>query len=296
MERRFTSYYDTAITAGDLELAPGESVTFSVQPEEGLEAGSYNSPLSIGGKIDPSSRQFIYAQVNLTYSVEPGGGDSGSSGGGSGNGGHTIWLPRPEHGRVTVSPSSAAKGSVVTLTVTADTGFALKTLTVTDGQGNQLKLDDKGNGKYTFTMPGSQVEISASFQEIAAQPESLPFADVAETAWYYDGVAYVYEKGLMTGTSAAAFSPNLTTSRSMVAAILWRLAGSPAADDPVDFADVAQGQWYTDAIRWAASEGIVGGYGDGTFGADDGSTLSPQGQATRAEAAVLLMRWQEALS
>nr|WP_191397673.1 S-layer homology domain-containing protein [Flavonifractor sp. An306] len=242
----------------------------------------------------------------------------------------------------------------MTVTATPDEGYQLDTLTVTDSQGNRLKLTDQGGGKFTFIMPGSQVKVEASFVLIPQepdQPEPLPFADVDETAWYYDGVAYVYEKGLMTGTGETTFNPDGATSRAMLAAILWRLEGSPVVNYAMDFADVEEGQWYTEAIRWAASEGIVTGYGDGAFGTNDsitreqfavmlyryagaqpasgtlstfrdgtavsdwaaeamgwaveaglitgtgdGSTLTPQGQATRAQAAVLLMRWQEALS
>ena len=209
-----------------------------------------------------------------------------SSGGGGGGAAHTIWLPKPEHGTVSASPSGASKGDTVTLTITADTGYELNNLTVTDGEGNKVELTDQGSGRYTFIMPGSQVEISASFREIAQQPDALPFIDVAETAWYVDGVRYVYERGLMTGTSSNTFSPEATTSRAMLAAILWRAAGSPVVDYAMDFADVEQGQWYTEAIRWAASEGIVGGYGEGTFGTND--------PITREQLAVMLWRYAQA--
>ena len=89
----------------------------------------------------------------------------------------------------------------------------------------------------------------------------------------------------MTGTGDTTFAPDVTTSRSMIAAILWRQAGSPAANDAVDFSDVAQGQWYSEAVRWAASEGIVGGYGDGAFGTDD--------PITREQLAVMLYRFAQ---
>ena len=115
-------------------------------------------------------------------------------------------------------------------------------------------------------MPAGRVEIEVSFREIAVE---LPFTDVPEDAWYADAAAYVYEHGLMAGTSATAFSPDATTSRSMIATILWRMAGSPVVNFGLDYTDVVQGQWYSKAIRWVASEGIVGGYGNGLFGTND---------------------------
>lgn len=199
-------------------------------------------------------------------------------------------LPDTDHGSVSVSPRNAAKGSTVTVTARPDEGYTLKKLTVTDSRGNALDLTGQSDGTYTFTMPAGGVTVKAVFAPVQAEepqpePEALPFADVPEDAWYADAVAYVYEQGLMTGTGDTTFAPDVTTSRSMIAAILWRQAGSPAADDAVDFSDVAQGQWYSEAVRWAASEGIVGGYGDGAFGTDD--------PITREQFAVMLYRFAQ---
>ena len=180
----------------------------------------------------------------------------------------------------------------------------------------------------------------------------LPFTDVPEGAWYEDAAAYVYKHGLMAGTSATTFAPDVTTSRAMIATILWRMAGSPVVNYARTYTDVAQGQWYSEAVHWATSEGVVTGYGNGLFGTNDpitreqfatmlwryaqtegydvsiggdtnilsykdfadlreyaipamqwacgagvitgtgdGSALAPQGQATRAQAAVMLMRF-----
>ena len=186
------------------------------------------------------------------------------------------------------------------------------------------------------------------------EPVELPFTDVPEGAWYEDAAAYVYKHGLMAGTSATTFAPDVTTSRAMIATILWRMAGSPVVNYAMNYTDVAQGQWCSEAIRWATSEGVVTGYGNGLFGTNDpitreqlatmlwryaqtegydvsigedtnilsytdvanlseyaipamqwavgagiingtgdGSTLTPQGQATRAQAAVMLQRFCE---
>ena len=355
-----TQPVDTAsFTVGALsgaELAVGQTAAFTVRPKTGLAPGTYSETLALAGQ---SGTYSVGADVALRFVVEQrGGGSSGgsSSGGGGGTPTYSATVTEADHGTVTVSPKNAAKGSTVTITVMPEQGYQLDTLTVTDSQGNQLKLTGQGEGKFTFTMPGGPVTVQAVFAPIPEEPEQpLPFTDVDETAWYYDGVRYVYEKGLMTGTSAAAFSPGTTTSRSMVAAILWRMAGSPQVDYVMDYADVEQGQWYSEAVRWAASESIVGGYGNGLFGTNDpitreqlavmlyrfaqkqgydvsvgentnilsytdaaqvsewaipalqwacggglitgtgdGSTLTPQGDTTRAEGAVLLMRFCEA--
>ena len=165
-------------------------------------------------------------------------------------------------GKVGVSPSRAPIGMSVTLTVQPQEGYRLESLTAVDASGKALDLRDRGDGRYTFTMPASAVTITASFQGGEA-PAGLPFTDVVSGSWYYDSVAYVYEKGLMGGTGDGLFAPDLTTTRGMIVTILYRLAGSPAATAAAGFVDVAAGAWYADAVNWANANGIVTGYGDG---------------------------------
>ena len=213
----------------------------------------------------------------------------------------TASVAETDHGTVTLSPRRAAKGETVTVTATPDAGYVLSSLTLTDAGGNPLALTNEGDGTYTFTMPGSNVTVEARFRPVQTQtpepepeplpfsdvePEPLPFSDVAESAWYADAVAYVYEAGLMTGTGEGTFSPDAAASRSMVAAILWRMAGSPVVNYAMDFTDVPQGQWYSEAVRWAASEGVVTGCGDGTFGTD--------APVTREQLAAMLYRFAQA--
>lgn len=336
-------------------LAAGETATVTVQPKTGLGVGAYDETLAISGTYSVRADVALRFLVARQPSLGDGSGSGGTSGGGSGTPTYSIDLPsRFTGGRVELSPRYAEKGEAVTLTATPDEGYELASLTVADSRGNRLDLTNQGGGKYTFTMPGGRVTVSASFRPVQTHPEALPFADMSQDAWYTDAVRYVYEKGLMTGTSATAFSPNMTTSRSMLAAILWRMAGSPSVGYAMDFSDVGGGQWYTEAVRWTASEGIVTGYGNGAFGtndpitreqlavmlyrfaqkqgydvsigestnilsytdaakvaeyaipamqwavgagiingAGDGSTLAPQGKATRAEAATMLMRFCE---
>lgn len=190
-----------------------------------------------------------------------------------------------ENGSIKVSPSKAEKGDTVTITVTPDEGYALDELAVYDEDGNEVDLKDKGDGKFTFEMPKGDVEIEVSFAQIEDEAPKANFADVPSDAWYAEAVQYVYENGLMTGTSDNAFSPDLTSSRAMIVTILWRMAGSPAVNYAMDFADVPADQWYSEAIRWATSEGIVGGYGNGSFGTGD--------PITREQFAVMLYRFAQ---
>lgn len=196
---------------------------------------------------------------------------------------YPIIVEPSENGKVTANRSSASAGVTVTLTVVPDDGYRLADLTVTDRSGKAIALTALGEGRYSFAMPSSAATVKAAFA--AAAPGDLPFIDVPTGAWYEEGVRYVYENGLMTGTSDTIFAPNVTTSRAMIATILWRMAGSPVVNYAMDFSDVAQGQWYSEAIRWAASEGIVTGYGNGTFGPND--------PITREQMATMLYRYAQ---
>ena len=194
---------------------------------------------------------------------------------------YAVTAPDVENGTVRVSPSRASRGTTVTITVTPDEGYELESLTVLDSRDNEIALTDKGDGKYTFTMPSGRVTVEASFAEIA--PEPLPFGDVDDGDWFADAVRFVYENGMMNGVSETDFAPHAATSRSMIVTILYRLEGEPVVDYAMDFTDVAGDAYYAEAVRWAASEGIVGGYGGGLFGSDDA--------VTREQLAVILYRY-----
>ena len=194
---------------------------------------------------------------------------------------YAVTAPDAENGTVRVSPSRASRGTTVTITVTPDEGYELESLTVLDSRDNEIALTDKGDGKYTFTMPSGRVTVEASFAEIA--PEPLPFGDVDDGDWFADAVRFVYENGMMNGVSETSFAPHAATSRSMIVTILYRLEGEPVVDYAMDFTDVAGDAYYAEAVRWAASEGIVGGYGGGLFGSEDA--------VTREQLAAILYRY-----
>lgn len=192
-----------------------------------------------------------------------------SSGGGSGGSAtYTVSVDSGRHGDVTVSHKSASKGTTVTITVKPDEGYELDELTVTDKDGDSIKLKDKGDGRFTFTMPASKVTVEAVFTALEQEEEQPLFSDVAEDDWYYDAVAYVAENGIMSGTDGSRFSPNGTLTRAMLSQILYAMEDKPAVSGAATFSDVAAGAWYSDAVNWTAAQGIVAGMGENSFAPD----------------------------
>lgn len=185
------------------------------------------------------------------------------------------------HGTVTASHRSAESGEAVTLTVKPESGYVLETLTVSGRDGRTLSLTDKGDGRYTFTMPDGAVEVTVRFRPDGADT----FRDVPDGAWYADAVRWAVEQGVTTGTSALLFSPDLTCTRAQMAAFLFRLAGESAADGAPPYTDVKAGAWYASAVRWAAGSGIVTGTSAAMF--------DPDGTLTRAQAVTMLYRYMQ---
>ena len=208
-----------------------------------------------------------------------------SSGGGPSSGvffpSYPVTIPgKTENGTVTVSTKNATSGSTVTITVKPDDGFKLDELTVIDKNGNELKLTDKGNGKYTFTMPASKVEINASFVK---KVEISPFSDVSTSAYYYKAVKWAQKKGITGGIGNGLFGPNQPCTRAQIVTFLWRAAGSPVVNYAMNMSDVPEGSYYAEAVRWALSEGITTGTTENTF--------SPDSECTRAQAVAFLFRY-----
>ena len=208
-----------------------------------------------------------------------------SSGGGFSSGSFFPSYPvntpdKTENGTVTVSTKNATSGSTVTITVKPDDGFKLDELTVIDKNGNELKLTDKGNGKYTFTMPASKVEVNAAFVK---EVETSPFSDVSTSAYYYEAVKWAQEKGITGGIGNGLFGPNQPCTRAQIVTFLWRAAGSPVVNYAMNMSDVPEGSYYAEAVRWALSEGIATG--------TTGNTFSPDSECTRAQAVAFLFRY-----
>ena len=199
---------------------------------------------------------------------------------------YKITIGDMENGTVTADPAAAKAGATVTLTATPDEGYALGTITVTDRFGDAVKVTENADGTYTFTMPNGQVTVKATFVETEEPAPAEPFPDVDENDWFYDEVVYVYENGLMNGVENNQFAPNTATNRAMLATILYRLAGEPAVSGDLPFTDVESGTWYTDAVLWAAQNGIVNGLGENTF--------APMNTLTREQLVTMLYRYAEA--
>ena len=197
---------------------------------------------------------------------------------------YAVSAPAAENGTVTVSPKNASAGSTVTITVKPDSGYVLETISVTDKNGNDLKLTNKGNGKYTFTMPGSKVTVSASFME----DNSLLnfFYDVPNDAYYYEAVKWAAENGITGGVGNSLFAPNQPCTRAQIVTFLWRAAGSPEPKNMSNFSDVPADSYYAKAVAWAVENGITTGTGDGEFG--------PDATCTRAQSVTFLFRASKA--
>ena len=215
------------------------------------------------------SDTYTAASTSCTVSVtRKSSGSSSSSSGSSGS--YAVSAPSTKNGDVTVSPKNASKGDRVTITVTPDKGYELDSLTVKDASGNKLKLTDKGNGKYTFTMPGSKVTVSAEFVE--EQAASI-FADVPADAYYAKAVEWAVKKGITNGKANGLFGSNDPCTRGQIVTFLWRAAGSPAPKGTVKVpSDVLPGSYCYDAVAWALENDITNGLADGTFGVNNTCT------------------------
>lgn len=253
-----------------------------------------NAPTKAGYTFTGWSGTDLTGENNMTVTIEKGSiGDRSytahwrynGGGGSSSSPSYPVSVPdKPDHGSVTVSPKNASKGSTVTITVKPDSGYVLETIFVTDKNGNDLKLTDKGNGKYTFTMPGSKVEVKATFMEDNSVLNF--FYDVPNDAYYYEAVKWAAENGITGGVGNSLFAPNQPCTRAQIVAFLWRAAGSPVVNYLMPFTDVDEGAYYAEAVRWAASTGIATGLTETTFGTND--------VCTRAQAATMIYRYAQA--
>lgn len=186
-----------------------------------------------------------------------------------------------ENGSVSASRKNASKGTVVTVTVQPEAGYVLETLTVTDKNGNVLELTDKGNGQFTFIMPGSKVEIAATFMEDNSVLNF--FYDVPNEAYYFEAVKWAVAQEITDGVGGNLFAPDQPCTRAQIVTFLWRAAGCPEPKRAGSFSDVSEGSYYAKAVAWAAANGITGGTGEGRF--------SPDAACTRGEIVTLLYRY-----
>ena len=276
-----------AQTTGAGTYKEGDTVSIFAGSRSGYAFDGWTSEDVTVADAAASSTQFKMPARNVTVTAawrELGGSGSGT-GTGTGTGSaasvYPIVVLDSKNGGVTASHRSAAAGTTITLTAKADKGFALQSLTARDSRGKELKLTAEGGGKYTFTMPGSQVTVTAVFAGGAS------FTDVPAGSYYENAVIWAVSNGITTGVSASRFDPDGICTRAQAVAFLWRAAGSPApASRTMPFTDVPAGSYYYDAVLWAVENDITKGTSAATF--------SPDATCSRAQIVTFLWRTRNA--
>lgn len=239
-------------------------------PEKNIVAGS-NTTGKVTGTASPYTYEFTYSRPSSGGSI-------------SAPTTYAVNVNAATNGAVAADKKTASKGTTVTVTASPSKGYVVDAVKVVDKDGKDVAVTEK-DGKYVFTMPASAVTVTGSFKAETPAPAALPFTDVKSGNWFYDAVKYAYAQGLMTGTSATTFAPNGTMNRAMIVTVLYRLEKSPAVTGASKFTDVPAGQWYSDAVAWAAANKIVNGYDETTFG--------PMNAVTREQMAAILFRYEQ---
>ena len=266
-------YNDGATADSTYNVASGTTITLPTPRRSGY---------TFNGWYDGSKFYAAGASYTVSATVTLNASWSYISSGSSYDPTYSVSTPsKTEHGTVTVSPKSASKGDTVTVTVKPDSGYVLETLTVTDKNGNELTLKDKGDGKYTFTMPAGKVEVKATFMEDNSMLNF--FYDVPNNAYFYEAVKWAVENGITTGVGNDLFAPEQPCTRAQIVTFLWRAAGSPEPKGAASgMTDVVSGSYYEKAVAWAIENGITTGTTTSTF--------SPDATCTRAQAVTFLAR------
>ena len=260
------SFYTGTNNTVTLPVAPNKSgYTF-----DGWKSSADNSVTQAGAKVAVSADTTFTAQWSKRSSGSHGG--SGSSGGSAST---TYTLTFETNGGNAISKVTKNKGTTIDLAQYAPTK---------SGATFEGWYADKGlTKKITSVKLDANTTVYSKWTE--APVSGLPFKDVKTADWFYNDVKYVYEKGMMAGTAADVFAPNTTTTRAMIVTILYRLEGSPAVTGTSAFVDVPAGQWYTDAVNWAAANQIVKG--------TSATTFAPNDSITREQMAAILYRYAQ---
>ena len=265
-------YNDGATADSTYNVASGTTITLPTPRRSGY---------TFNGWYDGSKFYAAGASYTVSATVTLNASWSYISSGSSYDPTYSVSTPsKTEHGTVTVSPKSASKGDTVTVTVKPDSGYVLETLTVTDKNGDELKLTDKGNGKYTFTMPGSKVEVKATFMEDNSVLNF--FYDVPNGAYFYEAVKWAVDKGITNGLSDTMFGPYESCTRAQIVTFLWRATGSPEPKTASSFTDVPANAYYAKAVAWAVENGITNGM--------TATMFAPDATCTRGQSVTFLYR------
>ncbi len=266
-------------TASPSAAAAGMEIILTAAPNKGYHFKQWQV---ISGGVTITNNKFAMpagdVEIKAIFEKNTSTGPIGPIGPGTAT--YPITIQSGKNGGVTASHKSAAKGALVTLTVTPDKGCVLETLNAFDQNGSALPLTQQ-NGKYGFTMPASAVTVKATFMDDNTMLNF--FVDVSASDYYYDAVLWAVGKGITGGTSATTFDPSGNCTRAQAVTFLWRAAGSPAPKTKVmPFTDVPAGSYYHDAVLWAMEQGITKGTSDTAF--------SPNATCTRAQIVTFLWR------
>ena len=264
---------NAAIKAYNWDNTTKKEDTFTASDKVSVSGGTFSSEV----KPEYCAPGFVpKANSDGTYGVT-----RHSSGSSSSDPTYAVSAPsKTENGSVTVSPKTASKGDTVTVTVKPDSGYVLETLTVTDKNGDELTLKDKGDGKYTFTMPAGKVEVKATFMEDNSVLNF--FYDVPNGAYFYEAVKWAVENGITTGVGNDLFAPEQPCTRAQIVTFLWRAAGSPEPKTASSFTDVPANAYYAKAVAWAVENGITNGM--------TATMFAPDATCTRGQSVTFLHR------
>lgn len=265
-------------------VANGGTYTLPTRP--------YNPYYMLKGWSDGSKTYDVGDEVTITKDTvftaqwektSSGGGSSSGGSSSSSSGDYAITVDAGKHGDVSVSPKRADKGDTVTITVDPDKGYEVDEVIVTDKDGDTIRVKDRGDGEYTFTMPDSKVTVEVTFVETG---DELSFVDVAKSDYYYDAVKWAVDNGVTTGVTDTIFAPGNPCTRAQTVTFLWRAAGMPQAANRVNpFTDVSVNDYYYEAVLWAVENGITGG--------TTATTFSPNATCTRAQVVTFLWRYSK---
>lgn len=312
---------DKYITGANLEVAGTTSVveyTITFDPQGGtLADGEERAKTNKHGKLDtlPTPERSRYrfdgwftadgteVTTNTVFSEDTTihAEWTRTSSGGSHKFDNYITVITPKNGEVSVSDDWAYEDDKITLTITPDDGYEVDKIEIVDDEGDKIdakKVDDEDN-KYTFRMANCDVTVTVTFKEEGKTTEDtdkeedkddettettkLNFTDVKESDWFFKGVEYVVDKGIMSGVSENEFAPAGKLTRAMLVQMLYNMESRPACDAENAFMDVPVGQWYTDAVIWANDAKIVSGMGEGLF--------APNMEITREQMVAMLYNY-----
>lgn len=265
----------TLLKDTDENVTVSKAVKFTLAGKEHLRGS-----IAAGSRYSMTTSETTSGKTEYTFTYVGGGSSSSISAPTT----YAVNVNAATNGTVAADKKTASKGTTVTVTASPSKGYVVDAVKVVDKDGKDVAVTEK-DGKYVFTMPASAVTVTGSFKAETPAPVALPFTDVKSGNWFYDAVKYAYAQGLMTGTSATTFAPNGTMNRAMIVTVLYRLEKSPAVTGASKFTDVPAGQWYSDAVAWAAANKIVNGYDETTFG--------PMNAVTREQMAAILFRYEQ---